>query len=187
MGSESMTAEVEYRDIPGHPGYRAGGDGSIWSCWTRKGEGWRFGTKAIMGSAWRLLRPYVTERGYLRYTLVVDGKKRLVFGHTLVLEAFVGPCPPGLEACHDPNRDPADNRAENLRWGTHSENERDKRKHGTNARGSKTSSAVLDEATVVEVRQRSAAGETAVSLAAEKGVGESAVRSIIKRRTWVHV
>ena len=49
--------------------------------------------------------------------------------HTLVLLAFVGPCPPGQEARHL-NGDPLDNRLENLAWGTKEENEQDKFAHG---------------------------------------------------------
>jgi hypothetical protein len=41
--------------------------------------------------------------------------------HRLVLLAFVGPCPAGHEVLHL-NHQPADNRLENLRYGTRSEN-----------------------------------------------------------------
>jgi hypothetical protein len=50
--------------------------------------------------------------------------------HTLVLEAFVGPRPPGLVACHG-NGDHFDNRLRNLRWGTYSDNAYDQVRHGT--------------------------------------------------------
>jgi hypothetical protein len=44
--------------------------------------------------------------------------------HHLVLEAFVGPCPPGMVACHGP-AGLFDNSLANLRWDTDSENMRD--------------------------------------------------------------
>lgn len=44
--------------------------------------------------------------------------------HRLVLESFVGPCPDGMEACHN-NGNGFDNRIENLRWDTHESNMRD--------------------------------------------------------------
>jgi hypothetical protein len=54
-----------------------------------------------------------------------SGVSRLKVGR-LVLEAFVGPCPPGKEMCHG-NRDKMDCSLANLRWGTHAENMRDER------------------------------------------------------------
>lgn len=44
--------------------------------------------------------------------------------HRLVLEAFVGPCPDGMEGCHK-NCNTADNRLSNLRWDTKSGNAAD--------------------------------------------------------------
>ena len=50
--------------------------------------------------------------------------------HKMVLTAFVGPCPDGMECCHGPSGY-ADNRLSNLRWDTHSENMIDRSRHGT--------------------------------------------------------
>ena len=52
-------------------------------------------------------------------TVQIKGRSRWV--HHLVLEAFVGPCPPGLQ-CRHLNDVGTDNRLENLVWGTSSEN-----------------------------------------------------------------
>ncbi len=41
--------------------------------------------------------------------------------HGLVMLAFVGPCPEGLEVLHK-NHQPADNKRTNLKYGTRSEN-----------------------------------------------------------------
>ena len=49
--------------------------------------------------------------------------------HRLVLTAFRGPCPPGLQGCHYDD-DPYNNRLENLRWDTQSANELDKVRNG---------------------------------------------------------
>lgn len=51
--------------------------------------------------------------------------------HGLVLEAFVGPCPPGMGCLHD-NDIQTDNRLDNLRWGTQSENVQDCIRNGNN-------------------------------------------------------
>lgn len=55
--------------------------------------------------------------------------------HRLVLEAFVGPCPPGMECRHFPDRDPTNNRLDNLSWATRKQNMEDKASHGTNRKG----------------------------------------------------
>lgn len=41
--------------------------------------------------------------------------------HRLVLEAFVGPCPAGMECCHG-DSDRSNNALSNLRWDTHQAN-----------------------------------------------------------------
>lgn len=74
-------------------------------------------------------RPTVllTRRNRHRSTLV----------HTLVLEAFKGPRPRGMEACHA-NGDRTDNRLANLRWDTRSANQLDAVRLGEHALASRT-------------------------------------------------
>lgn len=50
--------------------------------------------------------------------------------HTLVLEAFTGPRPDGMEGCHN-DGDPSNNSIGNLRWDTRKGNVADSFKHGT--------------------------------------------------------
>ncbi len=58
--------------------------------------------------------------------------------HRFVLEAFVGRCPDGMEACHI-NDNPSDNRLVNLRWDTRDANMRDRLINGRqHHNGSKT-------------------------------------------------
>ena len=67
----------------------------------------------------RVLRPGPSASGHLS---VVLGRSRGSKGvHRLVLLAFAGPCPDGMEALHL-NGNPRDNRLRNLRWGTRGEN-----------------------------------------------------------------
>lgn len=68
---------------------------------------------------YKLLMPSTTRAGYKQ---VSDTKKQgAVHIHTLVLLAWQGPKPDGMEVMHlDGN--PANNRLENLKYGTHSEN-----------------------------------------------------------------
>lgn len=75
----------------------------------------------------RLLRPGPSNYGHLS---VVLGRRQTRMVHDLVLRAFVG-CPPAKHECCHNNGAPSDNRLENLRWGTRSENILDAVKHGT--------------------------------------------------------
>lgn len=69
--------------------------------------------------------------GYVMVNLhLVDGTRRHVHVHHLVLEEFVGPRPPGYYGCHN-NGDGSDNRVENLRWDSPAGNGSDKLIHGT--------------------------------------------------------
>jgi hypothetical protein len=77
----------------------------------------------------RLLSPTRNPNGRLYIDLNVNGVPDRRWVHHLVLEAFVGPRPPGMEACHW-NDVGHDNRSENLRWDTHSENMRDAYRNG---------------------------------------------------------
>lgn len=75
------------------------------------------------------------REGYRRVELhAIDGTRwtRKVCG--LILTAFRGPRPAGMECRHlDGNQ--ANDAIENLAWGTSLENHADKRRHGTIARG----------------------------------------------------
>ena len=74
-----------------------------------------------------LAQEQVKRSGYRR---VAIGRGNKVYVHTLVLTAFVGPCPAGCECLHgDGNR--TNNCDFNLRWGTRLENVRDSIAHGT--------------------------------------------------------
>lgn len=83
-----------------------------------------------------VLKPFTMPSGHLRVGLSPgQGRTRKV--HRLVLEAFVGPCPPEMEALHR-NGIPGDCRLTNLRWGTKSDNARDQITHGVHPEASKT-------------------------------------------------
>lgn len=75
--------------------------------------------------------------GYLKVELHKDGKISHTNIHRLMLESFTGPCPDGMEACHN-DGNPTNNTIENLRWGTRSENRQDAVKHGTQSEVSRT-------------------------------------------------
>ena len=69
----------------------------------------------------KILADRPSNGGYLIVALQREGKRFEVLVHRLVLEAFVGPCPDGMECFHD-NDVAWDNRLSNLKWATHQEN-----------------------------------------------------------------
>jgi hypothetical protein len=112
---------VAFKDVVGFPGYCVGDDGSAWSL---KAKGGNDRSSGRLASAWRRLKAHLLK-GYLRVNLTRDGENCPRLVHQLVLGAFVGPCPPGMEGCHYPDPDRRNCRLDNLRWGTHAENMRD--------------------------------------------------------------
>ena len=87
--------------------------------------------------AGRVLRLGTNRHGYMLVALRKPGIQKSKRAHRLVLEAFVGPCPEGMAACHE-NGDKLDNRLSNLRWDTTSSNLYDAVRHGTHHWASKT-------------------------------------------------
>lgn len=85
----------------------------------------------------KILRPGVTRStGYLSVILYKGNKGESRPIHVLVATAFLGPGD-GLHVLHcDGSRD--NNRLENLRWGTRSDNLRDAVRHGTHPQTKKT-------------------------------------------------
>ncbi len=121
MSEQSIIPPVIYKSIPGFIGYRVGDDGSIWTC-RRKGGNDRSAGKI---GPWRLLRLHLTK-GYFRVNLDRNGVTHSRCVHRLVLEAFVGPRPSGMEARHWPDQNKTNCRLENLSWDTHDENMKDR-------------------------------------------------------------
>lgn len=83
--------------------------------------------------------PRALPTGHLTVFLGTKGDRfgRRKYVHRLVAEAFIGPCPERHECCHR-DGNPQNNRADNLRWGTRSENNLDAVRHGTNGNTAKT-------------------------------------------------
>jgi hypothetical protein len=208
----TLSAEIPVNyhslDFLGFPGYRVGDDGSIWSSL-------RAGSKREW--PWRELYASPQCNGYLRVTLYnTDGFKRF-YVHTLVLLAFVGPCPAGMECRHlDGNQ--KNNLLDNICWGTYLENAADMRRHGRFhygdqhwsrkqpesvargcrhwsythpervARGEKNASSKLTADNVRLLRRLSRdEGWTARALANRFGVHRATIQDAIHRRTWRHI
>lgn len=93
------------------------------------------GTRRLPG---RVLRPGINPKtGRRIVALHRDGAGRSHKVYPLVLAAFVGPRPPGMEACHN-DGDHTNDRLSNLRWDTSSRNTYDSVRHGTHNHARKT-------------------------------------------------
>ena len=173
-----MTIEWKDLGLHGFPGYEVSNDGRV-----RRSAGARGTTIG------REVRPHAVPRsGLLRLQLRVDGGPKNVFVHRLVLFAFVGPCPPGME-CRHLDGDPTNNHVENLRWGTHLENMRDRVRHGTapDLVGGKNPNSKLTEDDVREIRRRVESGEKQRRIAEDYGLTPGAISAIKTRRSWGHL
>lgn len=148
--------------------YRVGDDGSVWS-------------KSRHGS-WKRLKPTADHGGHVRVCLGRGlANKRYV--HRLVLEAFIGPRPEGMECCHN-DGNPANNVLENLRWGTPVGNQADRIRHGTSNRGSRHGLAKLTSADVLEIVRRRLSGETLKAVGDSYGIHKTTVGDIAAGRRW---
>jgi hypothetical protein len=122
---------MEWRPVRGFEGYYEVSDTGIVRGVDRIDAG---------GRRWRgrVLSSTRTDKdGYVQQTLCRDTGRRNSKAHILVLEAFVGPRPPGAVARHlDGN--PRNNTLDNLIWDTSSENAIDRVTHGTHSETRKT-------------------------------------------------
>lgn len=85
----------------------------------------------------RELRFGTTHNGYLTVTFSANGRREARTVHRVVADAFLGPLPEGLHRAHC-DGDKTNNAVSNIRYVTPSENERDKRRHGTQYNVNKT-------------------------------------------------
>lgn len=168
-----MTAEERWADIPGYPGYQASDQGRIRSVdrevvYSNGRRRWYRG---------RIRKPYY-HNGYPYLHLTFNGGNVLV--PYLILLAFVGPRPEGLEICHG-NDDPTDNRLSNLRYDTRRENCRDLVSNGG------TNTQKLRQEDVLNAISRRKAGEKVKDLAREYGVHFSSMSRALNGATFTRV
>lgn len=120
-----------------------------------------------------------TREKYQIIGLHKNKKQHFHFVHRLVLLAFIGPCPPGMECRHFPDRDPTNNRLDNLSWATKSRNAKDRKIHGTKPNGAK-----LTNEDIPIIRKRLAKGETQMKIALDYRVSRSAISQISINKNW---
>lgn len=136
----------------------------------------------------RIRRPTKSGKGrYLALTLSKDNKQSVQYVHRLVLEAFVGPCPEGMETRHFPDRSTSNNKLSNLSWSTHTENLADKLVHGTHDRGEKSVNAKVTSSDIGRIFALRVAGHTQREIGDQVGLSQRQVYDILIGRCWGHM
>lgn len=123
----------EWRDVVGWEGlYEVSDQGRVRSL--ERVVPWKGWTRTV---STRILRPGKERRSGTETVVLSNGHKVTRSVHRLVLEAFIGPCPPGMECCHFDD-DRSNNRLENLRWDSSSANNYDMVRNGRHNNARKT-------------------------------------------------
>lgn len=173
--------DTAFKAVADRPGYWVGTSGTVLS---------------DQGGRLSVLKP--TPRKKSGHMVVCLGRRCARLVHRLVLEAFVGPCPEGME-CRHLDGNPANNRLDNLCWGTRRENCEDAVRHGTafmfpgqeSMRGEANLAAKLTESVVREIMAvRTKTGAGPVGIARAVGLPDAmrgAVEGVIRGASWNHV
>ena len=168
---------IEYwTEIPGWKGYEVSNLGNARS--------W-FNTHSQVFTPYPL-KQMLNDKGYPYIRVRKNCKKYTLPIHRMVLEAFVGACPVGMQACHyDDNS--LNNKLENLRWDTWKNNVLDSIRNQTAPRGEQQRNAKLTGPEVLNIRERYARGEQSGSIAKDFGVSPTSIREVTCGRTWKHI
>lgn len=135
----------------------------------------------------KILKQTPQYRGHLQVNLHFCGHNEVRYVHRLVLEAFVGPCPEGME-CRHLDGDPANNELENLCWGTIEENQADRVLHGGGSVGANNGNAKIDEDTVREIRRiRIRENLSGRKIAKRLNLSYYIVQDVLSGKRWGHV
>ena len=131
MPKEHSTSSEEWRPIVGFEGvFEVSSLGRVKSLVRESVHINQFGVRCVQPVVEKIL----TQTRNMRYPTVclsLNGKSKCCAVHRLVLAAFIGPCPPGMVCRHFPDRNPRNNRLDNLSYGTPTQNSQDKVVHGT--------------------------------------------------------
>lgn len=166
-----------WRTIPGFEAYQVSSLGRVRR--VRSGKG------ARPGRVLKLKRK--KGRPHLYADLQSGGVASRIGVHRLMALAFLGAPPTTKHQAAHWNGRGDDNRIDNIRWATPTENALDKHRHGTDRRGERHPLVKLTAAQVIEIRERYARGERFTQLAASFGVTGAAISDICKGRRWSHI
>ena len=170
-----MITEEVWKNVVGYEGvYQVSSCGNVRRI--------KSGGGAVVG---RVLKPGKTKAGYMIVVLYLHGRKRPEYVHRLVASAFFGgqPSHEHLIAHFDGVRE--NNRVDNLRWATQSENQQDRKRHGTYQYGENNPYAKLTERDIADIRSMDySVRGTATKIAKKYGISDGALSGIRSGRRW---
>lgn len=171
----------EWRYVEGVVGYQVSNCGQIRSRW-KKGGDVRSGSS--LGNTWRILKCSKHKHGYRLLHMKVGSAIIATWVHRIVAVAFHGTPPTDKTEVRHIDGNPENNRANNLKWGTHLENMRDIDRHGRRKRGETLSQTKVTNAQAIEIVRRASAGELQKHLAIEFGVAPVTISRMVRGVKW---
>ena len=166
-------AEI-WKGIKNFSGYEVSNLGRVRSCKPH----WRK-SHIVVGS--------VGSGGYHRITLSKENKAYCFLIHRLVLEAFVGPCPPGYEANHKDGIK-LGNEPGNLEWTTRSKNMLHAYHLGLKTqKGLMNPKVRLKEKDVIEIREMAKQGIKKAVISKVFKITSGHLSLIIQHKLWNHI
>jgi hypothetical protein len=120
------------------------------------------------------------------YGLIQPKGRKLMGTHRLAYELTNGPIPDGMCVMHMcDKRDCIE--PKHLKLGTYKDNSDDMVQKGRSAKGDRVNTSKLTANQVLEIRRIHKTGLSNRKLAKLFGVGESSIRLIIHRKSWIHI
>jgi hypothetical protein len=127
-----------------------------------------------------------TKRNYPVVQLCRPGARKWVSKHKLVANAFLGPCPDGMEI-HHKDHNPLNPRLDNLEYVTRSRNKILSVEANRWPLGERRWNAVLTEGIVKEIRMLFNAGWSINKIADRFAANFTTIYHVVRRNNWKHV
>lgn len=157
------------KSVPRLPGYFVSDKGEVF----RSSNGELLACKSVQTS----------PCGHRSVSVSSGVKKKRYQIHRLVLEAFVGECPDGMQ-CRHLNDVAWDNRLENLKWGTPKENGEDRVRNGKSIWGERHHKSRFSSENVVEMRKLWNEGKTVDDIRDIFGGSRASIYFACCGKTW---